>query len=359
MHLGTGAVSFAQAFGARLYSYRSRRSSQFMLSFSPIVDPARDVLNAQVRHFSTLVGWATLVVAIGVALEGVELLHDAIGWIKRRRIREKELAVRKELMEIFPAGEIRLRSESNLDHPRWVKRFTRIGLILVVVGVLAEWRCGSKLEDAHNAVHEYDIAKLTEAAQKAGDAAASAKTAHEEADAVKGIADEARADAKDALAKAQAAQSELAHAEADAGKAQAAASRALSTADKAESHLAEAVKRANELTEQLKRLTTSRTLPASPTLVSSLKTFKDMEYMFTGVCGDTECINLLRDIEKVLDLAEWRRVKAPHTFPGLVLWGERKDDDGVGFDFEPGTKVSLDSVQGEEIGKLPLASLPQ
>jgi hypothetical protein len=148
-----------------------------MLSFSPIVDPARDVLNVQVRHVSTLVGWATLVVAIGVALEGVELLHDAIAWIKRRRLRAKELAVRKELKEIFPAGEVRLRSESHSDHPRWVKRFTRIGLILVVAGVLAEWRCGSKLEDAHNAVHEYDLAKLTEADQKAGEARDSALSA--------------------------------------------------------------------------------------------------------------------------------------------------------------------------------------
>jgi hypothetical protein len=112
-------------------------------------------------------------------MEGVELLHDAIAWIKRRRLRTKELAVRKELAEVFPAGEVRLRTESKSDHPRWVKRFTRIGLIVVVVGVVAEWRCGAKLEDAHNAVHEYDLAKLTEADQKAGDAAKSAKDVHD------------------------------------------------------------------------------------------------------------------------------------------------------------------------------------
>jgi hypothetical protein len=157
---------------------RRRRSSQSpMLSLSPVSDPVRDVLNAQVRHFSTLVGWATLVVAIGVALEGVEIVHDIIAWWKRKRREERDRSDLTEVVAIFPAGEVRSSAESHSDHPRWVKRFTRIGLIVVVLGVVAEWRCGAKLEDAHNSVHEYDIALL-------GDAAKSAKTAHDEADAV-------------------------------------------------------------------------------------------------------------------------------------------------------------------------------
>jgi len=65
----------------------------------------------------------------------------------------------------------------------------RIGLILVVIGVVGEWRCGAKLEDAHDAVHEYDLAKLIEADQKAGEAAKSAKTARDEAAAVHREAD--------------------------------------------------------------------------------------------------------------------------------------------------------------------------
>jgi hypothetical protein len=156
-----------------------------MFSLLPIDDPVRGALDAQVRHFSKLVGWANITVAVGVAMEGVELLHDTIAWIKRRRLKEKELAVQKELVEIFPSGEVNPRAGSNSDHPRWVKRFTRIGLIVVVVGVVAEWRCGAKLEDAHKAVHEYDLAKLTEANQKARDAATSAGTAKEEADGVR------------------------------------------------------------------------------------------------------------------------------------------------------------------------------
>lgn len=148
-----------------------------MLSLSLIVDPVRELLNAQVRHFSKLVGWANILVALGVAMEGVEFVHDAIVWIKRWRRNKSERAVLKELAEIFPADETKLKKESNSDHPRWVKRFTRVGLIVVVIGVVGEWRCGTKLEDAHNAVHEYDLAKLTEADQKAGAAKDSADKA--------------------------------------------------------------------------------------------------------------------------------------------------------------------------------------
>jgi len=54
------------------------------------------------------------------------------------------------------------------------KAVASIGIILVVIGVVGEWRFGAKLEDAHNAIHKYDVRKLTEADQKAGDASTSA-----------------------------------------------------------------------------------------------------------------------------------------------------------------------------------------
>jgi hypothetical protein len=329
-----------------------------MLLLSSISDPIRDALQARADHLSVLVGWANITVAIGVALEGIEICHDIVAWTKRKRREKRELIVLNELAEIFPVSKARRVTESHSDEPRWVKRLLRIGLIIVVIGVVGEWRCGAKLEDAHNAIHEYDVAKLTGAEKAAGDAATSAKIAHEEADAVKGIADEARADAKDALTKAQAAQHELAHAEADAAKAQTVASKALSTADKAESHLADAIKRANALTAQLDRLTTPRSLPHSSQITGSLKPFKDTEYMFIEVCADTECVNLLRDIDSVLVLAGWKRVKSPHRFPGLVLWGDPKGDDGAGIDVEPGIKVSIESTI-PDLDKNSLENLPE
>jgi hypothetical protein len=82
-----------------------------------------------------------------------------------------------------------------------------------------------------------------------------------------------------------------------------------------------------------------------------------MEYTFADVCADTECIQLLRDIESVLQLAEWRRVKGPHVFPGLLLWDSHDQSDEVGISLEPGIKVSVDSVRqfksDEQIANLP------
>jgi hypothetical protein len=160
-----------------------------MLSPSSISDAVRDAQQARISHASNLVNWATAIVAVGVALEAVEFLHDGVVWIKRKRREQRERSELKELALIVPVGEIRGAVESHSDHPKWVKRTLRLGLILVVVGVVGEWRCGARLEDAHNAVHQYDIAKLTEADQKAGNAADSAKTAHDEVDAVGNKAD--------------------------------------------------------------------------------------------------------------------------------------------------------------------------
>lgn len=137
-----------------------------------------EACQTQADHFSTLVTWATIIVAIGVALEGVELIHDGIVWIKRSRLKKKELLALKELAEIFPSTDKAIiELESNSGHSKWVNRFTRIGLILVVAGVVGEWIYGARLEDAHNAVHKYDMAKLTEAERQAGDAKMSAEGA--------------------------------------------------------------------------------------------------------------------------------------------------------------------------------------
>jgi hypothetical protein len=155
-----------------------------MLPSSSITDTVMDVLQARVTHASTLVNLATITVALGVAFEGVDLLYDTVAWVKRKRRENRERSEFRELALISPVGEIKIVGESHSDHPKWVKRTLRLGLLLVVAGVVGEWRCGAELEHAHDAVHKYDLAKLTEADQKAGKAADSAKTAHDEVVAV-------------------------------------------------------------------------------------------------------------------------------------------------------------------------------
>jgi hypothetical protein len=152
------------------------------LSASPVKDPVRYTLQATANHFSRDVVLATVLVAIGVALEGMELVHVAANWLNRLNRRRHDRAELTELGEVFPCGDARGETAS-LHEPKWVKVALRLGLILVVIGVVGEWRCGAKLEDAHSAIHQYDLERIAEADKRAGDAAKSATTAHEEADA--------------------------------------------------------------------------------------------------------------------------------------------------------------------------------
>src|SRR6266852_791218 len=323
-------------------------------------DPVRDSIQGKIDHFSHLSSWSVAIVAVGVVLELIEVIHDSVAWIRRKRREGRERAEWESLSTVFPVGKMKAEKESHIDHPKWVKHCLRFGIIAVALGVIGEYEYGTKLEDAHNAMHEYDVRKLTEADQKAGEAATSAKIAHEEADAVKGIADEGRADAKDALEKSQAAQRELAHAEADAAKAQTVASKALSTADKSESHLAEAVKRAEILAAKLERLTTPRRLPHSAQVTDLLKAFTGTEYVFVGTCGDQECFDLVLDINELLKLAGWKRVKGLPMRIGIrqfIINGDKdfKVDESV----STGIGVSVETPNGfESIKDIPPDQVP-
>jgi hypothetical protein len=123
------------------------------------------------------------------------------------------------------------RTKATLPHREHVaKVIAFVGRILIVAGVAGERVAEVKVNDLDVRIQECSDAKVTKATLEAGDAATSARTAHDEADAVKGLANEARTDAKDALSKARAAQRELERAESDASKAQTAAANALGIA---------------------------------------------------------------------------------------------------------------------------------
>lgn len=141
------------------------------LSLASIPDPIRNKLDATVRHFSHFVALSTIAVAIGVLMEGVELVLATVEWWKRKRHKKRELIQLEEIRQIIPVGNgAQKSSKAHSEEPIWVKFILRVGIMLVVVGVVGEWRCGAKLEDAHNAVHEYDIALLGDAARSAKDA---------------------------------------------------------------------------------------------------------------------------------------------------------------------------------------------
>jgi hypothetical protein len=148
-------------------SFLSRYS--LALSFSSIADPVRDNLDATVRHFSHLVALSTIAVALGVLMEGVELAHAVVDWRKQKRREKRERIQLEELRQVVPVSEGKKKlPKLHSDEPIWAKLILRVGLILVVIGVVGEWRYGAKLEDAHDAVHRYDLEKIGEANAKSG-----------------------------------------------------------------------------------------------------------------------------------------------------------------------------------------------
>jgi hypothetical protein len=179
--------------------------SLLMLSLLSVADPIRDTLQARVDQLSHWVNWATAAVGAGVALEAIEPIHDLISWIK---FRKRESAHIKELAEVVPVS--RNKSTYITSHPVWLKWCGRVGIIMVVAGVVGEWRYGAKLEDAHDAVQKYDLAKLTAADEKAGKAEDSAIKAETAAQGAVDKSDAAKRTAGEALNLASGARTKIA-----------------------------------------------------------------------------------------------------------------------------------------------------
>jgi hypothetical protein len=156
---------------------------------------------------------ATLLVVIGLAMEGPELWY--------------------EISSIFRHGPFVRRFHFSLPEqhaPNWVKLLAFVGWVLIVGGVAGEYVADSFASKADGYVQKFDEILLADTTRNAGDAATSARIAREESTAAKTEADAAKLSAGEALTRAHAAEGSLAKAEDDAGKAQTAAAGALTTA---------------------------------------------------------------------------------------------------------------------------------
>lgn len=239
-------------------------------------------------------------------MEGVEIVHDVTAWIKQQRREKREITALKEVARIFPSGEARGQTESRSDHPRWVKRVLRVGLIAVVIGVVGEWRYGAKLEDSHNAIHKYDVAKLTAAEQKAGDAAKSAQIAEDASKVAKKESSDAFTIAKGARLEADSFKKDIVSAKTQAAD--------------AESHLADALQRAANATKELaeykaqkadRRLSSEQQKSVASHLLLPGQPVNLMWY-----AGSFEGGVFANDIFNALDkMAHWDVAARPHT-PG-------------------------------------------
>jgi hypothetical protein len=192
--------------------------------------------------------------------------------------------------------------------------------------------------------------------------------------------------AQDAQTKSGRAEESLGKAEDEAKNAQSAASDALTIARSArqeadsfekdivsakeqaadaESHLAEALKEAAQATEELSRLKSPRSLINEPELVSALTPFKGTEYMFFSVFGDEESINLLKQIDGMLQRAEWKRCQPGDTcqrgrpFPPALNIFSHGTTLGVSLGVTTGITISIESAESvSSLQSLPAEKMP-
>ncbi len=115
-------------------------------------------------------------------------------------------------------------------------------------------------------------------------------------------------------------------------------------AAKAESDLADALRQVVDARAELNRVKSPRSLVNIPDFVTGLRSFPGTEYTFVGVYSDEESIMLLRSIDTSLSSGGWTRIRPPHGYPSINIYG--KDDFSVPSVLTNGISISVESPDG-------------
>ena len=252
----------------------------------------------------------------------------------------------------------------------WVQRISKAGWILILLGVGGEFVYEARVSRADGWLQEFNnilsVAQQTEikglgditakARSDAKLASDASKNAINDALSAVTLATESESHLKEALAKADAVatlakgyENEIQEAKRDASEAKALLAEARRLA-------AEARQQAGEATIGVQRLKANRSLSNAGELSRKVREFEKTEYMFSGVFADEESIHLLTEIDDALRQAGWQRIKAPHAFPALLIFG--KDDD-VHEVVTAGIQISVDSPEAVAVLQtLPVQKLP-
>jgi hypothetical protein len=293
----------------------------------------------------------------GLVCEVGEIWHDVIGFFNRRQFAHE--------YESTPAL---FRKEREPSHG--VKMWTAVGWLLIVIGVGGEGVFDGLVSWADSTLQTFNNILLGATQKEAGDAAKSAKIAHDESTAATTEADAAKLSAGEALARAHSAEQSLQRAESDAGKAQIAAASALATATdastragKAEASLGKAEaeaqnaegsasnaltlasgvrKEADSFERELDRIRLPRTLIRQTDFNLKMSQFIGTEYTFASVFQDEESISFLQILDAALRDAGWRRVAPPRGFPAISVYGTAENF-SVPVGFGTGVNIIVES----------------
>lgn len=298
-----------------------------------------DSLESSRSSFEAWLFWATLLVVVGVVLEVVFVVWE----------------YREDLYN-FQQGIVHF--QQGIMHPPgapniWMVVFSLLGAGLIALGVSGELYIGAKIGSVETAVRKANGDRATLLSKEAGDAKTSADDAAKSAQRAREQSDKAVTSASNASTLARGARQEADSFEKDIVSAK-------KLAADAESHLANALKQAADATAELNRIKSPRSLTHVPELIAALKPYEGTEYVFFRVFGDEESIGLLKQIDDVLQRAEWKRVQPLRPFPpainivngGATLAVSQGVTTGVQISFESAESLlSLNSTPPE---KLPL-----
>jgi hypothetical protein len=282
---------------------------------------------------------SAIVVAIGCAMEGPELLHDL--WPK--------------VFRIFSG--------------KWVKRIGFVGWFLVVLGVAAEGVFEVYDHQASDLLQIFDEVLLTAAQADAGnaklsaiDASTAARIAREQSGEASASAATARSLAGGARQEADSLTQEITAAKQQSADASSRAADAVSRLTVAESNLADATQRELAAEVEVNRLKTPRSLTNTTNLINSLKPFGGTEYTL-NVFADQESIALTKMIGDALDAAGWiRKQPTNHSVGGVQYFNIFSDkfEDSIPSCIEVGVNVHVVSqVPVDVLQSTPAPNLPK
>lgn len=296
--------------------------------------------------FWALVG-STIAVAVGIICEAPEV-WQAVGLGRRAVARIRKFWYVRVRKVDFNGWE-RICPElitANARHRKWIARVGFVGWTLVALGVAGEGVAEYFVNDAETELRAFDQGVLTETQQSANSAALAASLATT-------FSDKAVTASSNGLALASGARKE-----ADSFAQDIKAAKKQTT--DAELRLADALQQVASATAEITRLKSPRSIINEDAFIVAMKAFEGTEYTFSAVFADEDSTDLLKQINRSLVAAGWKRIKSPGGFPSLDIYGKDQPDFVVPVSVISGILVSIDSSEPLEILRSrPTVLLPQ
>jgi hypothetical protein len=309
------------------------------------VDTARLSLEANSAFWFRLVKYSGYAVALGCVLEAPEtFVTIKRWWLLRFKGEEHE--------------------ETEKEKRSWIIPLAAIGLIMIVLGIVAETYFEGKVSNVDSDIRTHESDKITAAEGDAASAirdAGTAKSSAKDAASASTIAQDA---SSTAVVLASGARKEADSLESEISSAKKQAADAVSRLADAEQRLADSTQREAAAEAKLASIKTPRSLIKSKELIETLKRLEGTEYTL-NVFQDDESIQFTKSVDEVLREAGWIRRQQGTYRLGVPSFNIFKDntpnhDESVPVCIETGVQIHVRSTKSlQSLSAMPQSNLPK